>query len=73
MYGVSHGEALGFLLESVCEVMGSEVAKELNIPKLNVGTFSINDVSEEALTYSKYRIHLKTLICKMLKKFIETQ
>ena len=53
IYGISHGEALGFLLESVCEVMDSEVAKELNIPKLDVGMFSVSDVSEEALTYSK--------------------
>jgi alcohol dehydrogenase class IV len=68
MYGVSHGEALGFLLESVCEVMGSEVAKELSIPKLNVGTFSINDVSEEALTYSKLQDTSKNFDLQDVKK-----
>ena len=53
LYGIDHGLALGFLLESVCDRMGSDVASRLAIPKLNVEDFDVEETSKEALKYSK--------------------
>jgi len=68
MYGVDHGVALGFLLETVCDVMNSDVAQDMNIPKIDITTFSINDVSTEALKYSKLQDTDKRFDLQDIKK-----
>ena len=40
-------------MESICEIMDSDTAAHLNIPKLNIKNLDIDEISKEALKYGK--------------------